>query len=252
MFSKQELKILIISLGRKYLFPDFTNKLTWFVVTVGGAIILTTTAFWQIFFNWIIETFNINSASYFTLAELESSNSEYIIGFLLIVFALFHNIAHRYIIYKTGDIAAAEAKEQAAVDRMLFERFLAEFPSRSKSVILLKEHDFGNSYHGESTEEIGRFVDTWNTAETHFLDSELETVRKELYNGMHEFIYKLAGYSGYINTGPMQSVVPDAYRDAWELPEFIDKRIKELNDKATECYELHQKFIILGRCKLKC
>lgn len=161
-------------------------------------------------------------------------------------------MANRYFIYKSGDIAASEAKEIKAVDRRLFERFLEEFPSNSRSITLLSEHDFGNSYHKNNTDEIDNFVDTWNTAETEFLDHEIETACKELHNKMHEFIYRLAQSSGYIYTGPMLSAVPDAYRGEWEWPEHIDARIKELNEKSTECYKLHQQFVILGRRKLKC
>lgn len=252
MISKKELKGLAIALGKKYLFPDFTNKLTWFVVTVGGTIILTPTAFKQIFYNWLVATFNLNSGERFTFAEFESSTADYTLGFSLIALALIHNVANRYFIYKTGDIAATQAKELEAVDRVFFKRFLADFPSNSRSVVLLKEHDFGNSYHDNNTDEIDRFVDTWNTAETKFLDQELEAARKDLYQKMHGFIYKLAQSSGYIHTGPMLSAVPDAFRGDWDWPEHVDLRIKELNEKSTECYELHQQFVMLGRRKLKC
>lgn len=108
MISKKELKELAIARLKKYLFPDFTNKLTWFVVTVGGAVILTPTAFKQIFYNWLVDTFNLNYGVYFTFAELDSSNSDYTLGFSLIALALLHNVANRYFIYKTGDLAGLE------------------------------------------------------------------------------------------------------------------------------------------------
>jgi hypothetical protein len=160
VISKNEIRELAIALGRKYLFPDFTNKLTWFVVTVGGAISLTPTAFKQIFYNWLVATFNLNAGIKFSFAELESSNADHILGFSLIVLALIHNIANRYFIYKIGDIASIESQELVAVDKKLFESFLSEFPSNSVSISLLKEHDFGNSYHENKTNEIDSFVDT--------------------------------------------------------------------------------------------
>lgn len=81
MTPKTELRELAIALGKKYLFPDFTNKLTWFVVSVGGTIILTPIAFKQIFYNWIVATFNLNLTTPLTYAELQSSNADYILGF---------------------------------------------------------------------------------------------------------------------------------------------------------------------------
>lgn len=99
MISKKELKQLVIALGKKYIFPDFTNKLTWFVVSVDGIIILTPTALKQIFYNWLVATLNLNSGAQLTFAELESSTTDYTLGFSLIALALIHNVANRYFIY---------------------------------------------------------------------------------------------------------------------------------------------------------
>lgn len=102
-------------------------------------------------------------------------------------------------------------------------------------MILLKEQDFDHSYHDTSTDEIDQFVDTWNTAETKFLDSEIEEARKQLHVKMYEFTYRLAQCSGYIQL----SVVPEAYRGVYGWPEYVDERVRELNEKSTECYKLH-------------
>lgn len=252
MFSKKDFKEFIIKYGKKWLFPDFTNKLTWFVVSIGGAILLTPTLLKQIIYNWLIETINLNSGVPITLAELESGSADYVIGLSLIVLALAHNVANRYFLYKESAPARKETEALAEVDRKLFLRFLEEFPSDCRSIDLLQNHDFGNSYHEIKTQELDNFVNYWNTAEREFLDSEIEEKRKEFWDKCHTLVYDLAQGSYYLGAGPMLSCIPDAYRGEWDWPEHVEKKIKHLNSRSTECFNLHRELVLLGRRKLKC
>jgi hypothetical protein len=96
MFTKEEIKLFIIKLGNKYIFPDFTNKLTWYVVTVGVGIIVMPQPFKLLFINWCIEVFNLNSGIKFTLPEMDSGN-DYLTGLILISIGFVHNIGKKYI-----------------------------------------------------------------------------------------------------------------------------------------------------------
>ena len=86
MFNRNEVKEFIIKYGKKWIFPDFTNKLTWFVVSIGGTLLLTPVVFKQLFYNWLVDTVNLNSGNYITIAELQSDSPDYAIGTSLIVF----------------------------------------------------------------------------------------------------------------------------------------------------------------------
>lgn len=252
MFSKAEVKELILKSGKRWLFPDFTNKLTWLVVTLGSTIILTPTPLKLIIYNWLVETANLNSGNKFILAELQASSADYIVGLSLIGFALAHNITNKYITYKENQGAKSDQEAYADVDRELFHIFLTDFPSGSRSTRLLREHDFGNSYHEGNTREIDNFVDSWDTAEREFLDAELEAKRRELWETCHVFLYKLSMGSYDLGGGPMYSCIPDAYRSAWNWPEHVEEKIKELNEYSAKCYTLHRELVLLGRRKLKC
>lgn len=252
MFNKEDVKELIVKYGKKWLFPDFTNKLTWFVAGVGGAILVTPIAIEQIFYNWLVQTINLNSGVPINLAELEDASADYWLGFGLIFLALAHNIGNRYFIYKDSRAKVNESAKIEDVDRRLFLRFLEEFPSDSRSVALFKEHDFGASYHDNNIQELDNFVNFWNTAEREFLDQELEVKRKALWDKCHEFAYALAQGSYYLNFGPMLSCIPDAYRGDWDWPDHVNEKIERLNAMGTECFELHRDLILYGRRKLKC
>lgn len=252
VFNREEIKEFIVKYGKKWFFPDFTNKLTWFVAGIGGTILITPVAFEQLVYNWLVQTINLNSGVPITLAELEEGCADYWLGFGLIFLALAHNIANRYFIYKDSLTKTDEAAAIEEVDKQLFLKFLEEFSSDSRSVSLMKDHDFGVSYHNINTQELDNFVATWNTAERQFLNHELEEKRKALWDKSNEFFYELAQGSWYLNGGPMLSCIPDAYRGAWELPDHVDEKINRLNAMGRECFELHRDLVLFGRRKLKC
>ncbi|PKM09826.1 MAG: hypothetical protein CVV13_15120 [Gammaproteobacteria bacterium HGW-Gammaproteobacteria-3] len=252
MISKIEIGNLIMAFLRKWLFPDFTNKVTWMVVTVGCAILVTPTPFKLIFYNWLVDSFNLNSGIHFTLAELSADSADYIWGGVLVVGALLHNIGYRYFLHAAAGAEERKLDRQREADLALFNEFKTTFPSNSASVRLLEEHDFGNSYHGDSTSHIERFVVEWNNAEHRFLDSVIEEKRQELWEYCSNFLNALASHTGPIAAGPMFSAIPDMYRGDWNWPDFVTERVRELNTKASECFTRHQEFIALSKSRLKC
>jgi hypothetical protein len=127
MFTPEEVKEFFVKLGKKWFFPDFTNKLTWFVASIGGVILITPTVFKQIFYNWLVDTININSGVHFTLADLQTNCDDYIWGFGLILLSLAHNIANKYFIYKAALLDQKKADSLIESDKILFQQFLKEF-----------------------------------------------------------------------------------------------------------------------------
>ncbi len=253
MFTQEEVKTFLIKYGKNWFFPDFTNKLTWFVASLGGTILLTPTVLKEVLINWLINTLNLNSGELVTLAELESSNTDAIIGFGLIFLALAYNLSNKYLNYISIVKPAQIAKQaQVETDKVLFASFLKDFPSNGASLELLRDHDFYSGFHHNSVDKLDEFVGTWNTAEMEFLDEDIEMKRKELHTNCAVFNHKLALKAHYINGGPILSCVPDGFRGAFTLPEHVEKPIDELNKLSRQCYELHQEFIKFVRGTLKC
>jgi len=252
VFSKEEIKELITKASNNWLFPDFTNKLTWYIALLGGTILVTTTALKEIFYNFLVDTVNLNSGNHFTLAELQSSSVEPLVGLGLIALALMHNLANKFLSQKSSEIALKDSRERQLVDMALFRKFLEDFPSNGHTVPFLRDHDLGGSYHDVNLTDINKFVENWDNVEYHFLDKEIEDRRAELWRKCRTFTYFLGTHSYDLNGGPMFSCVPDSCRGAWNYPEHVDQTLRELNEKATECYELHQSFAMLARQKLKC
>ncbi len=249
MFSREEVKQII---WKKWIFPDFTNKLTWLVGGAGVAVILTPTAFKQLFYNWLVDTFNLNAGDHYTLAELQSGTADYWLGFGMVFLALAHNLGYRVFIYKSEKLAQLDKQKLLDVDKGLFNKFIALLPSDGLDVKLLEEHDFGHSHHGKQVKALDTFVQTWNNAQKQFLDKDLESKREELITKSSHFVYTLASRSYSVGNGEMFSCIPDAYRGAWDWPPHVEEQIRELNTLGTELFELHKDLVLTARRKLKC
>jgi hypothetical protein len=251
VFKKQEIKDLVKEYGTKYLFPDFTNKVTWLVVGAGATILLTPTPLKVIFYNWIIDTANLNSAGKFTLADLKPDSADYMIGAWIVVAGLAHNIAYRFLLFKEKTIQEPALENINPIDKALFEKFLAEFPSSSSSIHMLKTHDWGSAFNMKNLKELEEFVADWNTLEREFLNEELEDKRKKLWQACAQFDYKLS-LGAYNLHSEIYSCIPDQYRGTDDWPEHVDDKLKELNDLADQCWDHYRAFVQFGRRQLNC
>ncbi|KAF7777288.1 hypothetical protein PMAN_a2540 [Pseudoalteromonas marina] len=249
VYNKKEVKEII---WKKWLFPDFSNKLTWFIGGTGAAIILTPTPFKHLFYNWLVDTFNLNSGIPYTLSDLQNSTADYSLGFGLIFLALLHNIGYRVLIYKTEQLSQNKKQAQIDVDEKLFIEFAALLPADGLDVCTLKDHDFGNAYHRGSFDALEKFVNTWDHAQKSFLDKELESKRNNFLGKAKHFIHTLAVRSYPIGNGDVFSCIPDRYRGSYDWPDNVSEQISELNDLATELFELHREFILSTRLRLVC
>jgi len=251
VFSKDEIKEFIIKFGSKWLFPDFSNKLTWVVVSIGASVIITPSPIKLIIYNWLVDSFNLNYGEHFTIAEVSSGTADYWIGFSLIALALIHNILYRLIQQNELKKIYRENIKEEESDKQLFCEFLKLFPSNSSSFQLLKEHDFGNSFSNKWLDEIEKFVYEWDFPEKQFLDAKREELRLKLLTKSKEFCLLLAEKSSPTGNGVMQSVVPDHIRNEFDWPNWVLEDIKEVNEKATQVAELHQEFITTCKKSLK-
>jgi hypothetical protein len=251
MFDRNEIKEFVIKFGRRWLFPDFSNKITWGICTLGTTVILTPIPFKVVLYNWFIDTLKLNSGNYFKVAEFVPESVDYWLGFLLILVALVHNVLCKFFASQVTNKDAQYAADERDVDRRLFSEFLLDFPSQSGAIRLLQDHDFGNSFRLESLAEIDRFVERWRHAETTFLNSEINLLKENLYAKSKEFSCLLDIKSAPTSVG-RQSVVPDQHRDDWNWPEDVTNDVRIVNELASKVADAHQEFILKSKQLLRC
>jgi hypothetical protein len=249
VFTKTEVKEFIIKVGSKWFFPDFSNKLTWYVVTLGAGIILLPAPIKLVFLNWLIDLFNTNSGIHLHLPELDSS-SDYKTGVLLIILALLHNLGYKYVRLSKEKFECQISKEMKHSDYKLLEKFLVNFPSSSNSIVLLETHDFGSPFNNQYLDDINKFLHIWNGAEYKFMDEEIEEKKDILYNNIKKFISKISSSTTPMSGGDFSSVTPDHLRGTGSLPQWIKTEIKEINDLASNAFKSHQELISFAKNNL--
>ncbi len=251
LFSKDEIKEFAIKYGKKWFFPDFSNKVTWYVVTLGAGIIVTPVPFKMMFYNFLVDTFNMNSGIHFTLPELDSGSADYIVGFGLVFVALAHNLFSKWILLQDSISGKKSSEKINEVDHKLYQEFLELMPSNSNALYILEQHDFGSSFERKLLRVIEQFVYEWDCSEKQFLNQELENHRKVFWNKCNEFINLLSKTTSP-TSGGFYSVVSDRMLNSLDRPEWLENEIKEINSKASEVFIGHQEFIKQMRQELKC
>ncbi|HGN1756362.1 TPA: hypothetical protein ACKRTC_003544 [Proteus mirabilis] len=253
MSNKDELNNVFFKFLKKYLFPDFSNKMTRYVIGVGVAIIITPTPIKIVFYNWLINTFNLNNGDMLKLAEFQSSSVDYFWGAVLITIALIHNMLYRLIIFYSEKLNQADYQKKVNVDTKLFNDFITMLPSNSSAVELLKTHNFYNSFCILSVEEFEKVISTFDNIEHNFLNNELELVREKFISKLKEFNYNLSMQSHSINMSSNTfSCIPDLYRGQFEYPDELHIKIKKINEMSAECYKLYEDLICKARNILIC
>jgi hypothetical protein len=246
VFTHEEVKSFIIKLGNKWFFPHFSNKITWYVVTLGAGFMLVPAPIKLFFLNWLIDLFNLNSGIPLELPELEAS-TDYTVGLVLVVLALIHNLGYKYFSLEKDKFYHTVSQELKHSDFKLLEKFLQEFPSDCSSVILLKDHDFGNLFNRDYLKNIDDFYNRWNGAEYRFMNNDIDEKRFGFHCLCQSFLLKIAEYTSPVDSSSFSSVVPDHLRGEWDIPDWVQSQVTELNDLATEVYKKHQEFILYAK-----
>jgi len=238
MFTKKELKQGVVSLAKKYLFPDFSNKLVWILVVTGISLLPTPKAIFVVLFEMGIEFINVNEIGPVAIPSFDLGESSYIEGLVLILCGLVYGLLSRLISSKTS----LNQKSHTSKDGLLFDSFLKVLPSDSMSITLLKNHDFKESFDIDALKELISFVNDWSSAENCFVDEEMESNKQYFLDQCLRFQQLVEGLVGESSIG-IVSISPDRRAGGFDLPEWAEDDIVEVNKKAREIFESHQLLI---------
>lgn len=127
-------------------------------------------------------------------------------------------------------------------DKILLEKFLAEFPSTGRSCRFLSDQDVGAPFSGDDLKELDNFINNWNNADHRFLNKKIENQRIKLWGLASEYRPELSrniflGHNGLFS-------MDLGYGE--KNPEKETKR-NELNEMANQIYKEHQELIRLGK-----
>lgn len=162
----------------RYLFPEFTNKLTW-AVAGAGLLLISSTLIEQIIRAWITSEFDL---------QLTGANDAYI-GLGLVFAALLHNYGFqrestaRLLSSKSDPIEARrhehDAKKFQQTDQYLCETFLKEH---------FHEVTTNHSYYSQESDPLLRFLYHGLDEENLFVSEILNSRLRELHSAINEYI----------------------------------------------------------------
>jgi len=247
-------------------FPEFSNKVTWTLISLGIAILAIPAPTYLMFINLFIDFYNNTVNGHVRLIDISMVTPSTGTAITLILSGLIYHIVIKGIqLY--GEIQTEKRKSHQAelivsiekeknekltyADRKLFEEFTSLLPTNSLSIELLKDQDFGASYHKKSLDDIDSFTYKWGKADQHFHDAELEIKSVNFFKESKEFLNFLALSSGFIGAGPLLSIPLDNERaNDWEWSENTNENIRKANKWSHELHEKYCEFIVLGKKKL--
>lgn len=237
------------------LFPEFSNKVTWLLITFGISILALPAPTYILFVNLIIDFYNKTTKSNVMLIDIDKIAPSSGIALTLILSGLGYHLIIKGLqtyleIFKENKNKYKTDMFRAA-DTTLYNQFIALLPPDSPAIELLKEHNFGNSFHEKSVDYFNKLNYKWGLANQHFHDNELETKSIKLCDEIKNFHSFLALNSNYLNQGPLLSMLSDWDRamDIEWTPE-TEKNVKKANEWGTEIYNLYCDFIITCKKKL--
>lgn len=134
-------------------------------------------------------------------------------------------------------------------DQLLFKQFQSVFPFEP-TIRLLREHDFGGSFHRKAIQPLHDFVETWDQPEKEFLDVELQASLTDLYEAARIMSSHLDGKTVRVGNGEYVSVYSDQLRASGARPDFVIREARELNEQAGLFVPIYENFLRLCRKKL--
>ncbi|ELY5801075.1 hypothetical protein SNN69_000382, partial [Cronobacter sakazakii] len=147
-------------------------------------------------------------------------------------------------------------RETITTDRLrdsdinLYKEFLEVLPPDSLLIELLKDHDFGASFHKDSIKSLSDLRYKFGQANQIFHDKEIQKLSENLRNEFLSFDNFLAMNSHYIHQGPMLTMLSDRDRamDMDWSPQ-TEEKVKKANEWGSKLYNLYFEFI--ATCKKK-
>ncbi|HBA3291926.1 TPA: hypothetical protein J8Z40_002938 [Escherichia coli] len=251
---KENLDLFIRKLIHKA-FPEFSNKVTWTLIVFGIGIIALPTPTYILFINLIIDFYNKHTQSNITLIDIGNITPSNGFAFALIISGLIYHIIIKgfqtYIEISNENNQKEIQEKKRMADIKLYNDFLEIIPVDSALISLLKDHDFGASFHENKIKTLSDLHYKWGLANQHFHDSEIETKITKLIENLKKFDDFLSTKADYINNSPLLSIVPaDERPNDFSWTTETREAIREANKWSSEIYKSYCELILMCKDKL--
>lgn len=145
------------------------------------------------------------------------------------------------------DLVTSPAPPRNEADKQVLRDLLKTLPSDG-AIQFVRDHDFSGSFRLEDRNDIRRFVRDRRGPEHEFVDSELETLRKDLMNKCNSFLSCLGENTWSVKLREGFQSVPEEWR--WEQPERFKIVVKKIHREADKVCRAYDQLVRTARKKL--
>jgi len=148
---------------------------------------------------------------------------------------------------KSSDEINPANSSRREADQRLFQCFLQVLPSSGSIRFINEANMAGFSFPLERLDQLHEFLYEWSDAEHEFIDSDLESKRKELLSLVDKYTNSIG-----LNTYPTHRSGFNTVPPEWEEdhPERFWHIVDELHGLAGKIVKTHQELVRLGRMRL--
>lgn len=136
----------------------------------------------------------------------------------------------------------AQVKEH---DQALYNAMIQLLPSAGVIQFLDQTNMAGWSFEDSKLDPLREFYYEWNRPEQEFINPDLESLRKELWQSVARYLHIIAYDTFPVGSLAERRSVPEDWED--EQPERFNRVVKDLHSLAGEIVELHGKLVRTAR-----
>ena len=130
-------------------------------------------------------------------------------------------------------------------DKKLYDELINLLP-RSGIITFIDQQNMGDTFRDANLDPLRTFNNEWNCVEREFINTDLETIRKSLWQKSEEYLKLVARHTRYLrNSMELRSISLDW--EGFEQPKYLREVVDSLHLLAEEIVDLHRTLIRTAR-----
>jgi len=130
-------------------------------------------------------------------------------------------------------------------DKKLYDELINLLPTLGV-ITFIDQQNMGDTFRDSNLDPLRTFNNEWNCADREFINADLETIRKSLWQKSEEYLMLIATHTRYLrNSMELRSISVDW--EGFEQPKYLREVVDSLHLLAEEIVHLHRTLIRTAR-----